>query len=840
METMAAVSPYVETRRLRTLGAGSFGSVVLAREPGDGACGRGVDVALKVSRAGGTSRQDILWEAACLRTVAHANVLRLIDVRASTPGGERDPDDLPILVFPPADLDLQTFLGRRPGGVLPPELARRMMRQLAAALAHVHAHNIIHRDVKPENCLIFLASEVHGEFLGPSLALADFGTARRWSGDPRLRLRNKTRAPKREEPMTALVCTCWYRPPELWAATMGELEMDQEYEETTPYGPSLDVWSFGAVVYQVLSGVTLVRRAGNGAEMARAVADVIGAAPAKGPSALTYTRNPRWQSWAPAAMSAVPSRPLPESGAEWDLVRTCLRWDPAARVTMSSGMLCAWFGGRVATPEAAPTSEPEPRADASTLSSTPTAQTPTEIARAWFEPDLSPPKKFASEVKCRCKGHCRVYSHRKSGECNCTELVVGAGYCATCVCVVAGCGRPRLKSDYCSHHKRVLDAAPLRVQLAVAAVPVTPLMMPCDVEDFVATSVILQDDVAMLILVAAIKEPLAVGALVEAWEQLPAQYSGSDLRSAILRALAVADGAPHAAQLTQLHRQGVQRFFGLITTASNLGVIQRAKKTDDVRPEQQAYRLGSMKTLYVVRAPSESLCDKLLEATREEERSLAAPPAAGASKPSALDAGASTPCVLDDLVDYGSRRAKAALRRIGTKSGALPFHAEDASGYCIDWLTRKMVAARLIRQNLHQSDDWSRVDKASLQSMSADSKENLESVPDAWTASEISSFFSGRADWGLFASAFPCLWGEVADELIKNGASDYDRAQAIQLIKSDTFLQVVRTFRETEGIAPHPMVAYELAQKQSEKLALACELALESPRASMPRKKLKA
>ena len=190
--------------------------------------------------------------------------------------------------------------------------------------------------------------------------------------------------------MTALVCTSWYRFPELWAATMDDYELDQDHEETTPYGSSLDVWSFGAVVYQALSGETLVRRAGNGAAMAQAVADVIGACPAEGPGALTYTRSPRWRSWAAAVTSAVPSRPLPESGAEWDLVRTCLRWDPAARVTMPSGMLCAWFGGRVATPEAAPTSQPGARADASTLSSTPTAQTSKERARVVRARPLAP------------------------------------------------------------------------------------------------------------------------------------------------------------------------------------------------------------------------------------------------------------------------------------------------------------------------------------------------------------------------------------------------------------------------------------------------------------------
>ena len=128
--------------------------------------------------------------------------------------------------------------------------------------------------------------------------------------------------------MTAKVCTAWYRPPELWAGTMDDhvIDADQHFddEETTPYGSSLDVWSFGAIVYEVLSGETLARRAGNGAAMVQALTDVIGACPVQGPGALEYTRDPRWRSWAAAAKPA-PSRPLPESGAEWDLVRTCLR-----------------------------------------------------------------------------------------------------------------------------------------------------------------------------------------------------------------------------------------------------------------------------------------------------------------------------------------------------------------------------------------------------------------------------------------------------------------------------------------------------------------------------------
>jgi len=202
-------------------------------------------------------------------------------------------------------------------------------------------------------------------------------------------------------------------------------------------------------------------------------------------------------------------------------------------------------------------------------------------------------------------------------------------------------------------------------------------------------------------------------------------------------------------------------------------------------------------TVYEVLDPSASKCDKLLEATRAEQHCLA----------TLSDAGASTASALDDLVDYGTRRAEVALQRIGAKSGALPFSDKDAGGYCVDFLRRKLVAARLLQQNLHECD-WSTVNKASLQSMSADAKENLEYIPDSWHASEISYFFTGRADWGLFASVFPCLWGEVAGKL----STEDDRAGALALVKSQDFLRVVQGFRRTRGFAPHPAVAYRIME----------------------------
>ena len=48
----------------------------------------------------------------------------------------------------------------------------------------------------------------------------------------------------------------------------------------------------------------------------------------------------------------------------------------------------------------------------------------------------------------------------------------------------------------------------------------------------------------------------------------------------------------------------------------------------------------------------------------------------------------------------------------------------------------------------------------------------------------------------------------VADKL----STEDDRAGALALVKSKDFLRVVQDFRRTEGIAPHPAVAYRILE----------------------------
>ena len=86
-----------------------------------------------------------------------------------------------------------------------------------------------------------------------------------------------------------------------------------------------------------------------------------------------------------------------------------------------------------------------------------------------------------SSSTCQCSGNCRHWKHRQDGRCSNRWLMVGSDYCATCVCDVQGCVKPKAKSPYCHLHGNIFSAAPLPVQLAVLAADLAPLLVPCDI-----------------------------------------------------------------------------------------------------------------------------------------------------------------------------------------------------------------------------------------------------------------------------------------------------------------------------------------------------------------------
>ncbi len=125
------------------IGQGGMGSVYLARRVEGGP-----PVALKVlAEATGESNDRERFARSC-RLVAgltHPNLVRLLDAGLDA--------DRPFVVM---ELVEGESLAARLRGVgrLDPDEARAVVRSLALGLGHLHAHGLIHRDVKPSNALV--------------------------------------------------------------------------------------------------------------------------------------------------------------------------------------------------------------------------------------------------------------------------------------------------------------------------------------------------------------------------------------------------------------------------------------------------------------------------------------------------------------------------------------------------------------------------------------------------------------------------------------------------------------------------------------------------------------
>ena len=112
-----------------------------------------------------------------------------------------------------------TLAKRLQAGPIPPREGAQILLRVAEAVQAAHARGVLHRDLKPSNILIDLAGEPH---------VSDFGLAKRLEG-------NQT--------MThtgAILGTPCYMSPEQAAGSRGDV------------GPASDVWSLGAILYQVL------------------------------------------------------------------------------------------------------------------------------------------------------------------------------------------------------------------------------------------------------------------------------------------------------------------------------------------------------------------------------------------------------------------------------------------------------------------------------------------------------------------------------------------------------------------------------------------------------------
>lgn len=150
---------------IRPIGEGSYGRVWLARNHTTGLL-RAVKV-IPLDRAGREVGSIIRLEGTACGE--HPSLLRIHHVGKTSRHVFCIMDPADDVTGIPASTDPSyrpaTLKEKLKEGPLPPEIALRCAEQLLSGLAHLHGSGMVHRDVKPGNCL----------FVAGNLKLADFG-----------------------------------------------------------------------------------------------------------------------------------------------------------------------------------------------------------------------------------------------------------------------------------------------------------------------------------------------------------------------------------------------------------------------------------------------------------------------------------------------------------------------------------------------------------------------------------------------------------------------------------------------------------------------------------------
>lgn len=215
-------------RILRKLGHGGMGEVYLAH---DTALER--DVAIKFlpqdMRSDPVARERFLREARAVATLNHPHICVVHETS--------EVEGTPFIVM--EYLDGASLHARLARGPLPLGEALRLAGEVAEALEAAHAQHIVHRDLKPANVMLTAAGHAK---------VTDFGLARRWLVADEA----TTGAATVLETVTQLT-----QP----GTTVGTLAyMSPEQLQNQPVDQRSDIFSFGTMLYEMVTGVHPFKR----------------------------------------------------------------------------------------------------------------------------------------------------------------------------------------------------------------------------------------------------------------------------------------------------------------------------------------------------------------------------------------------------------------------------------------------------------------------------------------------------------------------------------------------------------------------------------------------------
>lgn len=190
------------------IGSGSFAVVWRSRHRNSG-----LEVAIKEidkTQLSSKVRDNLMKEISILSTIHHPNIIQLFEAIQTN-------DRIYLVLEYCGGGDLSAYIQRY--GRVSESVARHFMRQLAAGLQVLQEKNLIHRDLKPQNLLLATTSAT------PLMKIGDFGFARSLT------------------PLQLADTLCgspYYMAPEII--------------QSQKYDAKADLWSVGAILYQLVVG----------------------------------------------------------------------------------------------------------------------------------------------------------------------------------------------------------------------------------------------------------------------------------------------------------------------------------------------------------------------------------------------------------------------------------------------------------------------------------------------------------------------------------------------------------------------------------------------------------
>lgn len=277
------------------LGEGTYGVVIKARHKATGQI-----VAIKKFKQTEDDehvRKTSLREVRVLKQLRHLNVVGLLDVFRR--------EGKLYLVFEYIDHTVLQLLEKTNRGLSPNDV-RKYMYQLLRGIDYCHAHNIIHRDVKPENILISQDG---------ILKLCDFGFARVLSSKAKY---------------TDYVATRWYRAPEL---LVGD----------TAYGKPVDIWAVGCLLAELTDSQPLFPGESD-LDQLSLIISYRGAIPQR--MVDLFARNPYYRKVTfpkPSKHRSLRQRYARQTPEWQEFLYACLNTEPGDRLTCSELMGLPYF-----------------------------------------------------------------------------------------------------------------------------------------------------------------------------------------------------------------------------------------------------------------------------------------------------------------------------------------------------------------------------------------------------------------------------------------------------------------------------------------------------------------